>query len=139
MTIEAKARSEKGERYHLHLEFDQVPKALNRMLRSHYHKNNQSNKAWDFMVAMECARLKPREPLQKASLTLIRHSHRFLDYDGLVGSMKPVVDALVSAQVIIDDSWAVTGAWQVTQMFRPKKDGSKLVVIVDEIIYRPIR
>lgn len=57
-----------------------------------------------------------------------------LDYDGLVGSMKPVVDALVTCGILKDDSYKVTGPWDVTQSFRPKKSGELLEVFVTEVI-----
>lgn len=74
----------------------------------------------------------PTAPLQKARIVIVRHSFRMLDYDGLVGSMKPVVDALVTAGVLIDDNWGVTGPWIVKQTFRPKKDGPLLEISVIE-------
>lgn len=55
-----------------------------------------------------------------------------LDFDGLVGSMKPVVDALKRCGVLADDSWAVTGAWNVTQKYRPKSEGVLLEILVAE-------
>ncbi len=75
----------------------------------------------------------PSKPLERVNLALCRHSHRTLDYDGLVGSMKPVVDALVSAGVIVDDRWSVTGKWNVNQVFRPKSLGPLLEIMVQEM------
>lgn len=51
-----------------------------------------------------------------------------LDFDGLVGSLKPVVDALVTAGVIEDDSWKHVGAWIVDQQFRPERQGPLLEI-----------
>jgi hypothetical protein len=56
-----------------------------------------------------------------------------LDYDGLVGSLKPVVDALVSAGIVLDDRWSVLGAWRVDQRFRPKKQGPLLEIQIEEL------
>lgn len=75
----------------------------------------------------------PATPLKKARITITRHFWRTLDYDGLVGSMKPIVDALVTAGVLVDDSWAVTGPWVVSQEHRLKKDGPLLTVLVEEL------
>jgi hypothetical protein len=44
-----------------------------------------------------------------------------LDFDGVVGSCKPVVDALVYAGVLKDDSWNVVGAWKVDQVSGPRR------------------
>jgi hypothetical protein len=82
---------------------------------------------------------KPNAPLEKANITLIRHSHRTLDYDGLVGSLKPVVDALVSCGVLSDDSWKVLGRWNVDQRFRPKAKGPLLEVMVQSLPQAPLK
>ena len=74
----------------------------------------------------------PKSPLPMVSIEIIRHSHRTLDFDGAVASVKPVVDALVSAGVMIDDSWKVTGAWLVDQKFRPKSSGPILEIRIRE-------
>lgn len=82
----------------------------------------------------QCMRKMPLKPLAKAKIKLVRHSHRMLDYDGLVGSMKPVVDALVSARILIDDRWSVTRSWNVDQVFREKKLGQLLEIEVTEVV-----
>ncbi len=119
--------------YKLFLQFDQLPKSLNKKLRSNRFKNHNENLTWDLMVEHQVQNKKPIEPLIKAHVSILRHSHRTLDYDGLVGSMKPVVDALVSARIIADDSWNVLGRWDVSQKFRPKKDGDLLEIIIQEM------
>ncbi len=75
----------------------------------------------------------PKEPLTRAKISVVRHSHRMLDYDGLVGSLKPVVDAFVSCGVLSDDSWNVTGVWDVNQKFRAKKDGQLLEILIQQL------
>ncbi len=118
--------------YRLQLSLDSLPKSLNIKLRSNRFKNHKENKSWDLMIACEVSNHgKPKTPLKKAHITLIRHSNRTLDYDGLVGSMKPVVDALVSCGVLKDDSWNVLGKWNVDQKFRPLDDGPLLEVIIE--------
>ena len=37
--------------------------------------------------------------------------------------MKPVIDGLIHSEIIIDDSYKITGPWLVSQSFRPKKEG----------------
>lgn len=76
---------------------------------------------------------RPEKPLRRAKITLIRHSWRMLDYDGLIGSMKPVVDAFVTAGILADDSWKVLGRWNVDQRFRPKSEGDRLDVLIQEM------
>lgn len=120
--------------YSIYLMLDVLPKSLNKKLRSHWTKNYQENNRFDFAIAVQTQSRKPVEPLRKASLTIISHYYRMRDYDGLVGSMKPVVDALVSAGVLHDDSWGVLGAWNVDQKFRPKKDGPLIEIFVEQMV-----
>jgi hypothetical protein len=119
--------------YKLYLTFTHLPKYLNKKLRSNRFKNNKENKSWDMIIEMNCCQKKPSKPLTKATVSIIRHSYRFLDYDGLVGSLKPVVDALVSSDILIDDNWNVVGKWNVDQKFRSKKDGPMLEILVQEL------
>jgi hypothetical protein len=121
--------------YRIDLLLECIPDSLNKALRGNRMRYFSKNKHWDYMIRAQIVLNKkqlPPEPLKKARIKITRHSHRTLDYDGLVGSMKPVVDALVSAGVIADDSWNVTGQWNVWQEFRPKKDGPRLEVSVYE-------
>jgi len=84
------------------------------------------------MVAILCNGKIPKVPLRRVKISIVRHSHRTLDFDGAVASMKPVVDAIVSAGIIFDDSWKVTGPWIVDQKFRPKSAGPLLEVSIEE-------
>ncbi len=118
--------------YTLLIQIDQLPKPLNVKLRSNRWNLHRENNHWDMMIACKCESLKPLTPLRKAKISITRYSHRMLDYDGLVGSMKPVVDSLVSCGVLSDDSWGVTGKWDVDQKFLPKKDGQLLEIKVQE-------
>lgn len=112
--------------YQLNLKFPVVPKSLNKELRGHRFARMRSNRSWDLLVASLVRNQLPPAPLTKARLKIVRRFYRTLDYDGLVGSMKPVVDALVTAGVLKDDSWNVLGAWDVTQEFQPKSRGAEL-------------
>ena len=85
------------------------------------------------IIGLKACRNLPAEPLSKANITLVRHAHRMLDFDGLVGSMKPIVDALVTAGVLVDDSWTVLGRWNVDQRFRPKAKGVLLEIMVQAV------
>lgn len=110
-----------------------VPKSLNKSLNSHWRKRHRTNQEWDAYILAQVQNRKPPFPLARAKISLTRHSHRMLDFDGVVGSLKPVVDALVTAGVLVDDSWNVLGAWKVDQMFRPKKDGQLLEILIEGI------
>jgi hypothetical protein len=120
--------------YKLFLQLDLLPKSLNIGLRTNRWKYQRQNKMWDMHIYSVAKKAGiPKAPLQKANISICRHSHRTLDYDGLVGSMKPVVDALVSAGVLIDDSWNVTGRWNIDQRFRPKSQGPLLEILIQEM------
>lgn len=119
--------------YSLDLALPCLPVSLNRALRGNRAQYFRRNRRWDVLILSMCQRKLPPKPLEKARITLVRHSWRTLDYDGLVGSMKPVVDALVTAGVLVDDRWSVTGPWIVDQAFRPKKEGDLLTIRVEEI------
>ena len=117
--------------YKIDLTFHELPPSLNKTLRKHWTGQRKVGKAWDQMVAIAVAGKLPPEPLPFARITIVRHFWASMDYDGVVGSMKPVVDALVTAGVLSDDRWKVTGPWIVDQVFRAKKDGPMLTVRVE--------
>lgn len=118
--------------YKLEIKIDRLPQSLNKGLRNNRYAYHQKNTNWDLHIFSLVRNNLPPAPLEKAVITIIRHSNRMLDYDGLVGSMKPVVDALVTAGVLIDDRWGVTGKWNVDQQFRPKKDGPLLEIFIEQ-------
>jgi hypothetical protein len=75
----------------------------------------------------------PRRLSRELAFSITRHSHRMLDFDGLVGSLKPVVDALVTAGILEDDSWKHLGAWHVDQKFRPERQGPLLEILIFQV------
>jgi hypothetical protein len=119
--------------YELYLKIPELPTSTNVKLRSHRMANHQENKRWDLMIHYETVGKKPPAPLERAQVAFVRHSDRMLDFDGVVGSLKPVMDALVEARIVKDDNWSIVGAWTVDQVFRPKKDGPLLEIRVMEL------
>lgn len=67
------------------------------------------NREWYTMVAMATAGKCPPEPLRLANVCLIRRSSVEPDFEGLVGSFKPILDALTRLRIIQDDSVRVIG------------------------------
>lgn len=122
-----------NEMYKIETTFNQLPLSLNRALRTNRFKSNQKNKVWDLLVLGKVAYRRPPQPLKKARIKIVRHFYRTLDYDGLVGSLKPVVDAFVSAGILESDSWNVLGVWDVSQEFVPKSQGGFITVTIEEI------
>lgn len=119
--------------YHLKLEIPELPASLNKSLRTYRHDRDRSNKKWYELIWLLTRSKRPDLPLKKARIKITRCYYRSLDFDGLVGSLKPVVDGLTRAGVIYDDRWKITGKWEIDQVFRPLKNGPLLIVEVFEI------
>jgi hypothetical protein len=91
-----------------------LPKLPNQLLGARWFIRSAEAKKWkrlvgDALVEAEWQRQvfkapDPPLPMKKARITLTRCSPRQCDFDGLVGSMKPVLDALVHQKVIEDDT-----------------------------------
>ena len=120
-------------KYELRIELTELPQSLNKKLRKHWTKNHRENNLWDTLIYQKVFRQLPPTPLKRAKLRIVKHFWRTMDFDGFVGSLKPVVDALVTAGVLIDDKWDVVGAWEVDQVFRAKKDGPLLQIDIIEM------
>lgn len=119
--------------YQIDLRLHCLPRSTNKSLRAHWTVQRREGKQFDKMIAELCIGRLPEKPLPKARIRIVRHFWRTLDYDGLVGSMKPVVDALVSAGMLESDSWKVLGQWDVSQEFRPRKLGPLIEIHVCSI------
>jgi len=123
-----------GKMYQLQIEINELPQSLNKKLRKHWTKNHRENNLWDTLIYQKVFRQLPPTPLKRAKLRIVKHFWRTMDFDGFVGSLKPVVDALVTAGVIEDDSWKVLQAWEVNQVFRDKKLGPLLQIEIIEVL-----
>ena len=69
--------------------------------RQHWAVQHKDAKTWSSLVRTGVRR--PRVPHAKAEVILRRCSTREPDYDNLVASFKPVVDALVTSGILADD------------------------------------
>ena len=120
-------------KYKLEFEINALPKTLNTSLRMHWASRNTENKKWDRWVnAFAMKQGKPKAPLQKAILKLTRHSSTAPDPDGLIGSFKCVLDALVSCGVLQDDTFLNVGIpeyrWE-----KSKRGYGKITVSLEEV------
>jgi len=107
--------------YYLKFFVSGVPKATNALLGRHWWAKSKNADEWKNKVAFELMkRSRPPEPLTRCRLNIIRHSNRTLDYDGCVASMKPIVDALVVLRILENDTYRITGQWNVLQAYCPK-------------------
>lgn len=119
-------------KYILKFEIEVLPKTPNALLGSHWTVRSKHAKKWDRLVWAKCWHVKPAKPLSRAKITLIRFSSVAPDYDGLVGSFKPVIDALVKNGVLIDDNQAVIGVpLYKFHSIGPKK--GKIQIEVEEV------
>lgn len=98
-----------------------VPSPMNQVLKWHWAKRQKYYDQWHAAIARTIGlAAKPKSPLTSVQLTFERHAYRTLDFDGCVASMKPLADGLVHLGVLKNDTWAITGKWDVDQTFRPK-------------------
>lgn len=117
--------------YRLEFFLNGVPESMNKVMRMHWAKRNGYFARWYQDVARAIGVRKPPQPLKRVRLIFERHAYRTLDFDGCVASMKPIADGLVHAGVLEDDTWKITGKWDVGQQYRPK--GQECVYVrVDE-------
>ena len=116
--------------FSLTLKVDSVPPPLNVVLRQHYHKRARHYTKIYNHVDFLCRGKVPPEPLEKAKIKIERHHYRFCDFDGVVAAYKPYVDGLIKTKVILNDNWKVLGAWEVNQIFRPKRLGPLSIIKV---------
>lgn len=84
-----------------------VPDSLNKYMgRDNMWEYRQQKPVWEQLVCVYCRPL-PRKPIEKAVVTLIFHftTRQRHDPDNYVGGAKPLMDGLVRAGVIVDDSF----------------------------------
>jgi hypothetical protein len=109
--------------FHLELIIPGLPSSGNGKLGDHHFVQWEENKEWHRLVHLHVLKKgAPLKPLNRCELKLVRHGSVPLDYDNLVISFKSIVDGLVEAKVIADDSFAVTGPWEVSQVKVPRKN-----------------
>lgn len=95
--------------YTLSFELPGLPNRPNQTNAKGHWARYKESKEWHEAVALVVGSRRPPAPLECAKLTLVRHSSVCPDPDGLVGSFKYVVDALVKHGVIINDKISTIG------------------------------
>lgn len=118
----------------IRLEIPLLPKMPNSLLGAHWRTRSGHAAKWRKIIADELLALGWRgKPMGNAMVTLVRHSSVQPDSDGLRGSFKSVLDALVRGGVLVDDTPAVIGEpvcrWEKAS---PKK-GKIEVTVVGEV------
>ena len=95
--------------YCLEIEVRELPKLPNQLLGQKWFIRSRHASRWKALIGTQVMGLIPEQPLAKAKLTLTRISSREPDYDGLVGSFKAVIDALVDCRVLSGDTMKIIG------------------------------
>lgn len=86
-----------------------IPEAspsLNAHKWKHWSHHLKLRKHWSMlvMVAKNEARIGNPDPLDKATVKIIREGYRKLDTDNFVGGLKCLIDSLREQRLILDDS-----------------------------------
>lgn len=117
--------------YRLELRIDLLPtNQLNS--RAHWSKRLKESQLWDNQIWYHTTGKRPPKPLQRAKLTLVRHSHAPSDWDNLAATWKHPVDALVTAGILADDTWKVIGMPEIRWEKAPQKCGY-VTICVEEL------
>lgn len=119
--------------YNFYLRVEGLPRSLNKSLSRSALKNSQSYiKNWRTKIWRMSWGKEPEKPLEKAEIKIIRHCKKFLDADNALASFKPIIDGIVDANVIKDDSWTVTGMWQFDQQKIEKGETEYFEIFIKE-------
>lgn len=88
------------------LEIPRVPSSPNYFRGKHWRHRHRDSKMWndEIYYAVHQARAHRDPPYERAQINIHRRSLGELDPDNLMGSVKPVIDALRYAKVLVDDS-----------------------------------
>lgn len=127
------------EDFSVEFDIEGLPYTTNSARGSHAHWScrHKEDAGWKRAVWVEVMKNgKPRQPLQKATITLTRFSSNEPDFEGLVSSFKPVLDGLIEAGVILDDHPSVIG--QPVYLWERCKAGSgKIRIQVRSVLDDP--
>lgn len=118
--------------YSLEFRLEGLPKTTNSGGRAHWAVKALEARKWKNSVAGMVGTNKPKEPLQKAKLTLRRCSSSAPDFDGLVSSFKHVVDALQDCGVIVNDKMTTIGT-PTYEWFPASRGKGFITVKVEEL------
>lgn len=86
------------------LEIPRVPCSPNDLLGYHWRHRQRNSKLWQQEINCALVGRKPEQPYPCAYIAIVRCGHGELDEDNLTGSVKPIIDALRYAKVLVDDS-----------------------------------
>lgn len=94
----------------IRVEINELPKTQNQLNSMHWRSRHNHARKWHQLVHFAMAAHRTDEmPIKSCELILTRHSSRQCDFDGLVGSFKPIIDGLVKSGVLLDDRPEIIG------------------------------
>ena len=109
----------------LSVALDDFPPLPNETRRQHWHTRSDDAATWRNaakLVAMQALREHsyPQDfPLRRATLELVVRGVN-ADPDACVAAIKPVLDGIVDAGVMVDDSWRTLGSLSVRREAGPR-------------------
>ena len=110
------------------------PPSLNVLLRMHYHKRVKLKRRIRLEVWAQ-TRMQGirgyRPIMDKVTITGTLWGKQPLDPDNLIGSLKPVIDALVRGQVLIDDTEKHISIGEIKQKKLPKGEVARLELTIE--------
>lgn len=119
--------------YTLEFELKGLPFTLNKMLTVHWAKKKAEVDKWCRCVKIATEGKIPPAPLEKAILTMSRHSSAPPDDDNMRASFKPIVDALRKLKIIKDDKLVNIGSPNVKWYYMTPGKGF-VRIKVEEVI-----
>lgn len=110
-----------------------LPPTQNGATRGKLKERFRVKSEWKMLVWAAIQGKKPRKPLARAKLTLIRGSRTRPDFDGLTSSFKVVIDALRQQGVLLDDRHENIGVPDYQWTPSPARCGY-IRVIIEELV-----
>lgn len=106
------------------------PKSANQLLGQNWYKRKKNADYFKSLVSYQIIEKNlTQKPLwNKCVLSFVVYRSRFMDFDGVTSTLKPVVDGL-KGLIIVDDSWEITGSWCIDQKKCKRGEESILITI----------
>lgn len=105
----------------------------NQLLGQHWTKRKKNADTYKTLVHYLVAKHKPENLLTSVKLSITIYKSKLCDYDGAVSTLKPVIDGL-KGLILLDDSYDVTGPWDVRQVRVKHKYEEKINVQIFEVM-----
>lgn len=86
------------------IEIPRIPCSPNEILGYHWRHRARNNRLWQDEIHAATFRSKPARPYARARVHIDRRSPGELDPDNLTGAVKPILDALRYAGILLDDT-----------------------------------